>query len=372
MTCAVFLFNTSEFVPVGLLSDLSTEFSLSESQTGIIITLYAWIVLLCSLPLILLFSRCNFKYLLAGLLFIFCLSQTLTALAPNFYVLTAARCFVALTHSLFWSIATPLAVKITPKGQISRALGLVAGGTAVAMVAGLPLGRIIGLHLGWRFTFALLGLFAFINMLAVLRLCPGVPGTRSTVLTVLPRILHNKNLLSLYIVTALLFTAHFTPYSYIEPLLGAAGISPEIITSALVSFGIAGIMCSLLFARCFETHQSCFIAWPFAGICLFLLALELSSYQPILTLANCMSWGFCFSCCSLTFQALVLKFEPEYPAIATAIYSSICNLGIGAGAFIGARLLENAPLSGLIFCGAGLSMVCFALIRIFFLKRWMS
>ena len=45
MTVSAFIFNTSEFMPIGLLTDIAKSFSISESKAGMLITVYSWIVL---------------------------------------------------------------------------------------------------------------------------------------------------------------------------------------------------------------------------------------------------------------------------------------------------------------------------------------
>lgn len=69
LTCAAFIFNTSEFIPIGLLTDIANDFSITEAQAGWIISIYALIVMLLSLPLMIVVSRFEMKKLLSSVIF---------------------------------------------------------------------------------------------------------------------------------------------------------------------------------------------------------------------------------------------------------------------------------------------------------------
>lgn len=68
---AAFVFNTSEFLPVGLLPDMAASLNESVSFMGLVITGYAWVVSIMSLPLALLTARFERKKLLLFLLGLF-------------------------------------------------------------------------------------------------------------------------------------------------------------------------------------------------------------------------------------------------------------------------------------------------------------
>ena len=125
MTVAAFIFNTSEFMPIGLLTDIADDFQITEAKAGMLISAYSWAVMLLSLPLMLLASRISFRKLLLGTIALFGIGQVLSAVATGYAMLMAARIIVACAHAVFWSIASPAAVKIVPEKFRSFAMSMV-------------------------------------------------------------------------------------------------------------------------------------------------------------------------------------------------------------------------------------------------------
>ena len=127
---AVFCFNSSEFMPIGLLSDIGEDLGVANSTMGLLITVYAWVVCLMSVPLMVVCSRLEYRNLLLGTIALFAISHVGSALSASYGFLMASRIGVACAHSVFWSIAPPIAVKLAPEGKRAAALSLIATSTS--------------------------------------------------------------------------------------------------------------------------------------------------------------------------------------------------------------------------------------------------
>ena len=172
LTFAVFVFNTSEFMPIGLLTDIATDLNISEARAGLLISVYAWVVAIMSLPLMIMVSKMELKRLLLSIIALFVVSHVASAFAEGYYTLMLSRIGVACAHSIFWSIAPPLAVRTVPDGKRALGLSAIATGSSVAMVVGLPLGRVVGLYVGWRMTFLSIAIISALIFVFILMVFP--------------------------------------------------------------------------------------------------------------------------------------------------------------------------------------------------------
>lgn len=353
VTC-VFLLNFSEFAPIGLLTDISRDFGISESTTGLIISVYAWAVAILSLPLMLLLRRMQYRPMLLMCILLFVIFQIVSGISNSYGMLMVSRLGVAVSHSIFWSIATPLAVAIVPKEYKKLAISAVATGTSVAMIVGLPLGRIIGLALGWRMTFVFIAFIAILALALLFVVFPKVDNPGTFTLSKLPTILKNPVLIGIYTTLILLVTGYYTGYSYIEPFLGTtAGLSESMITVVLTIFGIAGIFGSIAFSKMYDRIGFRFVILAIAGIFVCLLALLPASRFAIVIIIVCAIWGFCVTAFNTGFQNDALKALPsDGSAVGMALYSGLFNVGIAMGSIIGGLVTDTLSIDSIGLIGA--------------------
>lgn len=353
MAFAAFIFNTTEFVPVALLSDIATGFHMEVQQVGLMITVYAWIVSLASLPLMLATSTLERRSLLLKLFVLFVASHILSVFAWNYWVLLISRMGIAFAHSVFWAITASLAMRVAPKGKQTQALGMIAMGSAMAMVLGLPLGRIIGQWLGWRATFAVIGGASFIIMLILAKLLPHLPSKNAGSLSSLPLLAKRPLLLGIYLVTMIIVSAHFTAYSYIEPFVkNISNMGENTATAVLLIFGLAGFAASFLFGRIYRFFPAKFITVASGIIAGALCLLYIVSDYSLAMFFLVFIWGIGISAMTLGLQMRVLQLAPDATDVATAIFSGIYNIGIGGGALIGNQVMQHLGLQYIGFVGS--------------------
>ncbi len=359
LSFATFIFNTSEFIPIGLLTDIRTDFGLTEASAGMLISVYAWAVMLLSLPLMLLVSRMELRRLMLWLVALFTIFQVGSFMAGSYAVLMASRIGVACTHAVFWSVISPIAVRIVPDKFRAVALSMVVTGSSVAMVLGMPLGRVIGLHLGWRMTFLSIGIFSALTFLYLAWRLPSLPSRGGFSVRQLPGLLRQKGITGLYIFTLLISTSFYVAYSYIEPFLKDVAHMPSpTITLTLILFGCAGFLGSVAFSKFYGRNRKRFVTVIVLATTLCLAILCPAANVPAAVIAVCAVWGMGSTAYNVSMQSnVILATSPESTSVAMSIFSGIFNLGIGSGAYIGGAICTHSSLAYVGYAGAAFGLI---------------
>lgn len=370
---SAFIFNTTEFIPVGLLPNIAESFEMTAAGIGLIITIYAWAVSILSLPLTILTAKFERKKLLIFLFLIFIISHIITCVSWNFVSLMIGRLGIACAHAVFWAIATPLAVRLAPNGKKAKAMGFIVAGSAMAIVLGVPLGTMIGQVVGWRITFLCIAVIALFVLLILIYLLPSLPSTNSILLKNLPSLLKRPALIHVYILTAIVITGHFTAYTYITEFMNkVGGFYGSTVVFFLLCIGFSGIIGSIIFTKYSEAFPiTCFVSTlVFLFLCLMVFyAVSFNIYSVV---AMCLFWGIVITMFGMLMQSKVLEAAPDGADIATSVYSGVYNIGIGGGALIGSIVIKHSSITLIGYTGAGFVFVAL-MIFIFASRRiWIN
>lgn len=374
ITISVFIFNMSEFMPIGLLTDISMDLGITESKAGMIISIYAWAVAILSLPIMLLLRKMEYRRMLLMCIALFAGFQILSGISDSYEMLIMARLGVAVSHSIFWSIATPLAVRVVTMEYRKLAISMVATGTSVAMIAGLPIGRMIGLAMGWRASFISIAIVAIFALILLVMVFPRVENSGTFTLRRLPELFKNKALVGIYVVIAIFVTGYYAGYSYIEPfMIQIANLSESMTTVGLTIFGFAGIVGSFVFTKYYDKIRYKFLIGSILGVSICLMLLNVSAYSAITMMMVCMFWGFFATAFNVSFQSEAIRTSPmDASAISMSMYSGTFNVGIAMGSIIGGITTDTISIGSIGYVGGAFTMIALTFTCTYLVKQMKS
>ena len=179
---------------------------------------------------------------------------------------------------------------------------------------------------------------------------------------------------SVYFITAVIVTGHYTGYSYVEPFMDRiVHMQARAITLTLALFGIAGLLGSAVMTRYFSRYPRRIISMACIGLpVMLLLLLPVASLSVSLLALLCILWGLAMTIYNIAFQNEIIVLAPHNSAVAMSLYSGIFNLGIGGGAFVGGIVCDHGMMADIGFVGGSIALVAaiYAIFRYLPLRRF--
>jgi DHA1 family inner membrane transport protein len=352
---AIFVSVSSEFLPTGLLPDIAADLDVSESRVGLLITVFAFTVVLSAAPLTVLTRRYSRKGLLVVLLAVFALSNVLAAIAPNYETLAAARVLGGLAHGLFWAVAGPyVALLVTPR-QLARAVSVTTAGGTLAFILGVPLTAAIGHAIGWRWAFvAMAGLvvmFAVLTVISLPAVDHRVPKREVTTTDTgsIIAVKRDRSIIAVGIVAItvlLIATGHNIFYTYIAPwAIAVAGVADDHVSLLLLFYGLAGAV-GLLAAGIFgDRFPRLTLNVMIVGLVASIVLTALFARGLVPAVLVMMLWSASFGGLPALFQTRALHAaSARLRDLTGAIVTTAFNSAIGLGALLGGVALDGFGL----------------------------
>jgi len=356
LAAAVFLSVTAEMLPTGLLPEMSKELGVGESQIGLLVSVFAFAVVLTSIPLSRLTRSVSRHRLIVLVLIVVSLSSAVTAIAPSFEILVGARIVGGMAHGLFWAVMGAYSGYLVPKEQLGRAVAITTGGGTLAFVLGVPLGTVLGQAVGWRSAFGAIAVLCIIGAALMLWLLPRVerpaksdapperhPSGRRKLDATVPAVA------LLCLLAAVIMIGHYAFYTFIAPyLIGVLGVDSGDVGLLLAIYGIAGAGGLLLAGTVFGRHPTLGVVIGVAVTAISVTVMALFAANPMIAIPAFVLWGLVFGTLPPLLGARLLHVASvDIRDTASAFYSTSFNVGIGGGALVGAALLDGLGLTSL-------------------------
>jgi predicted MFS family arabinose efflux permease len=338
-----FLMGTTEFVIAGLLPELASAFGTTVGQAGLAITVFAVGMIVGAPTMALATLRLPRRVTLTAALVVFAIGHVVAALTDTFAVLLIARVVTAVATGAFWGVGSAAAAVAAGPASRSKALGLVLGGGMLANVLGVPLGSLIGQWIGWRGTFWALAVLAVLAAVGMARLVPADHGGNShATFRGELRALRSARLWLVLATCAAINAGVLSVYGYIAPLItDRAGLPAEVIPFALMAFGVGALVGNIVGGHLGDSRP---FATSFVTATITLLAaagIWAGSGTPAILLALFAILGLVGLSANPIMIALAIRFGGDDSVLASAMPTSIFNLGTAIGTGLTSVLLDT-------------------------------
>ncbi|MBT1624081.1 MFS transporter [Curtobacterium flaccumfaciens pv. oortii] len=353
----------TEFVITGLLPEIAADYGVTETTAGWLVTGYALAVIVGALGLTAATTRLPRKPVLLGLLVLFIVGNTLSAIAPTYEVMMSGRVIAALCHGAFFGIGSVVAANMVERSKRASAVALMFTGLTASNVLGVPFGTFLGQALGWRSTFWAIVAIGVVALVGVLVLVPAVRQTETPSLARELGVFRSGQVWLSLGMTVLGYGGMFGAFTYIAyTLTSVSGFPSSAVPWLLVVFGVGlfvgNFVGGKLAARSID--RTLLVVLVALTVVLGLFALVATS--PVLTVIALVLMGAFGFATVPALQTRVMQYADHAPTLASGANIAAFNLGNALGAWIGGlTIAAGLGYTSPIWAGAGITLAAVAL-----------
>lgn len=366
VAAGAFALVTTEFLPVGLLPQISRDLAITEGQAGLMVTIPGFLAAFAAPATIGLVGRLDRRWVLLFLLGLLAVSNLIVATADSVVALLCGRVLLGVGVGGFWAIGGSLGPRLRPGAEAPRATALIYSGVSLGMVAGVPAGALIGELVGWRLAFGVSTALALAVVGALAWLLPPIKPSETTGLRQVPEVLRLRQVQVGLGASVLVFIAQFAAYTYIGPILETtSGIGPSGLGLLLLGYGVAGFVGNL--AGGWAVIKALKATLVAVGLVLggAMLLLLWAGTNPWVASALVLLWGLAWGVLPIAMQTWMFSAAPDRLEGVAALFVSVAQAAIGGGALAGGLAVDHLGVQAAMGLGAAGSLATALLIGAF-------
>lgn len=359
-----FMLGTSEFIVIGILTDISESLNITEVQAGSLVSMFALAYSVFTPFSAAIAGKFNRFHFMIFSCILFIISNFLCSLAYDYTFLLIIRMFIAIISGGLISVSISFSQYISTKEKRAMVVAWIYSGFSIASILGVPIGTTISYNFGWRASFIFISAFSIIMLVLMFLTLP--KNTASYKVKLLKQFIIFKDIRFILSTFTILFGAasSYVFYTYLKPVfLTYLHIPNKYISIALIVFGIAVLFSNLLSGKLAEHNGVYKLRFIFIAQFLCMLILPFAILNIISASAVILLIAILMYLMNSPVQLNILNFtEHDYPScltLASSNNSFSFNFGIALGSFIGSAIFENYGIRWLGFGGAVLSLLAF-------------
>lgn len=348
----IFVVVTTEILPIGLLTSIGADFTVSDGMAGLMMTMPGFLAAVAAPLVTTATARFDRRLMLCLFTLLLAVANFLAAAAPGYGLVLVSRVLVGITIGGYWSIGAGLGERLVPPESAGRATAVIFSGVPLGSVLGVPAGTLIGDLAGWRTAFTVMGVLTVGVLVMLLRLVPSLPPVRATRPSVLGALLRTTGIRLALLLTFLVVLAHFGAYTYVTPFLErVTHAGGGTITAFLLLYGVAGVLGNWLGGAWVVRRPRTVLglaAGLIAAATLLLPALGRWDGGAVTLL---LVWGIAYGAVPVASQTWFSRAAPGAPEAASVLFTASFQATISTGALLGGVALDHTSPSAVMLLG---------------------
>ncbi|PYE20422.1 putative MFS family arabinose efflux permease [Paraburkholderia silvatlantica] len=352
---SAFAFVTSEFLPVGLLTEIARDLGVTAGTAGLMVTTPGVMAAFFAPGLMMFAGRMDRRKVFLLLTAMLLASNIVSALSTHFALMLVGRAMLGAALGGFWTLATAAAGRLVHTSDAARATAIILTGVTCATVIGVPLGTFIAGLASWRMSFLVTGGLVALALIAQALLVPSLPSAAALRLADFVTLLRRPHVRLSMLMVALVFGAHFSTYTFISPLL-QQDFSMGAITLLLLAFGVIGFFSNALTSAFVATRLKSAVATMTALLLCALSAMILLDHARIGEIAAMLMWGVAFGAIPLCFSVWIQRGTADQAEAGSAMFVSVIQVAIALGSSVGGAIVDRAGIRADLMLGCVLAV----------------
>ncbi len=362
LTLLTFVMGTSEFVIVGLLTEVSSDLNISLAVAGTLVSGFA-IAYAIGTPLMTAYVSRFPKYpLMLILISLFIVGNVISALSGSYELLIFSRIITAVVSGVLVALSMSIAADIMPESRKGAIIALIFAGFTISNVIGVPLGTLIGQLGNWQLTFWFTTLLGVISLVMSIFILPkGLKVEKASAKEQLGLLTNPRMILAFFIPTFSI-AGTYTIYTYITPILEEGlAIPTRYVSVILLAYGAFSIFSNVLAGKIASRNGVSKLRYVFIVQAIILGSLYFTMESTYAGLVSLMLMAVMIYAMNATIQLYLMNLATVYFPAAKDFASSLTpvavNVGIALGATLGGYVVANASLIQLSWVGALCALV---------------
>lgn len=359
----------TEFVIMGLLPEVATDFGVSETVAGYLISGYALSVAVGAVGLTAALTRIDRKKALLGLMILFIAGNLVSAVAPTYELMMVGRVVAALCHGAFFGIGAVVAADLVVAERRAAAISIMFAGLTVANVLGVPFGTLLGQAAGWRSTFwaiTAIGVLSFVGIALLVPAKVGVPDAAAGPSGVTGPGLRGElaafrapQVWLSIAVTVLGYGGMFGAFTYIAfTLTEVSGFASSTVPWLLVLFGAGLFVGNLAGGKAADRNLGATLLTLLVVLTVVLAVFALTATSQVATMISLVLMGAVGFATVPGLQMRVMRHAAAAPTLASGANIAAFNVGNALGAWVGGlTLAAGLGYTSPLWAGAAVTLV---------------